>query len=83
MLTTGGLVVAHGIGAIARPPMASRCVKLLGAAGLFIFCTFVTAGAAGLIFWRIRRHEGPSLGDLVEFHAVARTIMTMPYHRNE
>ena len=83
MLTAGGLVMAHGSGAIARPPMASRCVKLVGAAELFIVCTFVTAGAAGLIFWRIRRHEGPSLGDLVEFHAVARTIMTMPYHRNE
>ncbi len=71
MLTAGGLVVAHGIGAIARSLMASRCVKLLGAAGLFIFCTFVTAGADGLIFWRIRRHEGASLGDLVEFDAVA------------
>ena len=69
----GGLVMAHGIGAIAGPPMASLCIDIIGTAGLFVFIAFVATGTASLIFWRIRLREGPSLKDQVEFQVMPRT----------
>ena len=69
----GGLVMAHGIGAIAGPQLASLTIELIGPPGLFVFCAFVAAGTAGLIYWRIRWRDGPSLEDQVEFQVMPRT----------
>ena len=52
---SGGLILAHGAGAIVGPLGAASVMQLMGPAGLFVFITSVGLLLALVALWRIRQ----------------------------
>ncbi len=71
--TSGGLVMAYGVGATLGPLGASAAMSLLGGVALFAFTGAVALSTALFSLWRMSRREAPPIEDQGDFRPVPRT----------
>ncbi len=71
--TSGGLIMAFGLGAAGGPAAASLFVATGGAGGLFFFCGLVALAIAGFVVWRMTVRDTPPVDDQSDFQAMPRT----------
>ena len=68
--TSGGLIMAFGLGAAGGPAAASLFVAT---GGLFFFCGLVALAIAGFVVWRMTVRDTPPVDDQSDFQAMPHT----------
>lgn len=71
--TSGGLIVAYGVGAALGPLGASALMNVQGPGALFAFTGVVALTTAVFAVWRMQRRAAVPLADQAEFQALPRT----------